>query len=102
MRMKGRLMAENTTVSKTVMVNNEMGLHARPAAQVVHIAGRFQSDLKLSRCDRRCEADCRSVLALLMLAAGKGTELILRASGCDAVEAVDAVAAYFSRNFDEA
>jgi len=95
-------MTENATVSKTVRVGNEMGLHARPAAQVAHIAGRFKSDLQLSRCDRHCVADCRSVLALLMLAAVKDTELELRGDGSDAAEAVDAVAAYFQRNFDEA
>ncbi|MCI5779326.1 MAG: HPr family phosphocarrier protein [Lentisphaeria bacterium] len=95
-------MAENATVSKTVRVGNEMGLHARPAAQVVHIAGRFQSELKLFRLDSRGEADCRSVLALLMLAAGKDTVLELRATGRDAAEAAAAVEEYFRRNFDEA
>lgn len=94
-------MAENATVSKTVKVGNEMGLHARPAAQVVHIAGRFQSELKLSRLDSHGEADCRSVLALLMLAAGKDTVLELRATGHDAAAAAAAVEEYFQRNFDE-
>lgn len=95
-------MAENTIVSKTLTVSNEMGLHARPAAQLVHIAGRFQSDLKLVRCDSHAEADCRSVLSMLMLAAGKNTVLELRAAGADAAEAAMAMESFFQRNFDEA
>jgi len=79
-----------------------MGLHARPAAQLVHIANRFKADLKLRRTDGKgSDADCRSVLAMLMLAACKDTELELRASGDDAAEAVESLADFFERNFDE-
>ena len=95
-------MAENTMVSKTLTVRNEMGLHARPAAQLVHLAGGFQSELKLVRPDTRAEADCRSVLSMLMLAAGKNTVLELRATGSDASEAATTLESFFQRNFDEA
>lgn len=95
------MMAENNLISRTVKVGSPMGLHARPAAQLVHIANRFKSDLKLRRTDGRTEADCRSVLALLMLAAVKDTELELSACGEDASVALDAMADYFNRNFDE-
>ena len=95
-------MVDNVAVSKNLKVSNAMGLHARPAAQVVHIANRFESEIKLCRKDSNAEADCRSVLAMLMLAAGKDTELELVAKGADAVEAAAAVEAYFQRNFDEA
>ena len=94
-------MAVQTTATRMVRVGNAMGIHARPAAQLVHLAGRFKAELKLRRADGNGEADCRSVLSLLMLAAGKDTELELRASGDDAVEAVESIAGYFSRNFDE-
>ena len=95
-------MGSQTTATKTVKIGNAMGLHARPAAQVVHLAGRFSADLKIRRTDGKAsEADCRSVLALLMLAACKDTELELSAVGDDAAEAVKAVADYFNRNFDE-
>lgn len=95
-------MAAKATVSRTVVVSNEMGLHARPAAQMVHIASRFKSDVKLRRTDgRNAEADCRSVLAMLMLAACKDTVLEIFASGEDASEAVESLASYFNRNFDE-
>ena len=89
-------------VTKTVKVGNTMGLHARPAAQLVHLANRFKADLKLHRTDGKgSDADCRSVLAMVMLAACKDTELELRASGDDAAEAVALLADYFERNFDE-
>lgn len=89
-------------VTRTVKVGNTMGLHARPAAQVVHLANRFKSELKLRRTDGKgSDADCRSVLAMLMLAACKDTELELLAAGEDAAEAIDLLADYFDRNFDE-
>ena len=95
-------MAENNRISRTVVVTSELGLHARPAAKVVHIASGFQSELKLRRIDARSgEADCRSGLAMLMLAACKGTELELSACGADASAALEAVASYFNRSFDE-
>jgi phosphocarrier protein len=96
------MMSEQNRISRTVIVTGELGLHARPAAKVVHIASGFQSELKLRRLDARSgEADCRSVLAMLMLAACKGTELELSACGDDASAALDAVESYFSRGFDE-
>ena len=95
-------MAVKTTISRTVVVGNEMGLHARPAAQVVYIANRFKSEIKIRRTDgRNAEAVCRSVLAMLMLAACKDTVLEISASGEDASAAVEALASYFNRNFDE-
>ena len=95
-------MADNNRISRTVVVTGDLGLHARPAAKVVHIASGFQAELKLRRTDaHNGEADCRSVLAMLMLAACKGTELELSACGADASAALDAVAGYFNRNFDE-
>jgi phosphocarrier protein len=97
-----QLMPSDLTVTRTVVVSNAMGLHARPAAQLVHLANRFKSDLKLYRAgEGGREADCRSVLAMLMLAACKDTELELRASGEDAADAVETLAGYFDRNFDE-
>lgn len=95
-------MAVGATASRKLKVGNSMGLHARPAAQIVYIAGKFKSDLKLRRADGKgSEADCRSVLAMLMLAAAKDTELELRACGEDAGEALEALSGYFNRNFDE-
>ena len=89
------------TVSEKVVVGNEKGLHARPAAQLVHIAGKFKSSIFIRKTDGVSNADCRSVLALLMLAASCGTELEINASGCDAGEAVAAIGDYFRENFGE-
>ena len=89
-----------TTIMEKMTVCNTMGLHARPAAQLVHIAGRFQSSISLRKIGGPW-ADCRSVLALLMLAATCGTELEVQASGCDAREALDAIGAYFKEKFGE-
>lgn len=89
-----------TVLSEKVIVGNAMGLHARPAAQLVHIAGKFKAALTVRKSGAPA-ADCRSVLALLMLAASKDTELEITASGSDAREALDAVVAYFGKNFDE-
>ncbi|MBR7120791.1 MAG: HPr family phosphocarrier protein [Lentisphaeria bacterium] len=96
------MMATGASLCKKVRVSSPMGLHARPAAQIVHIAGKYQSDLKLRRTDGKgSDADCRSVLAMLMLAASKDTELELRGCGPDAAEAVNSVAEYFDRSFDD-
>ena len=88
-------------LSEKVTVGNAMGLHARPAAQIVHIAGKYQASLSIRKPGSASAADCRIVLALLMLAAGSGTELEIEASGADAREALDAVVAYFDKKFDE-
>ena len=91
---------ENTILEK-MTVCNAMGLHARPAAQLVHIAGKFQSAVSMRKCGSSAWSDCRSVLALLMLAASCGTELEVQTSGCDAREAMDAIGSYFKDKFGE-
>ncbi len=90
-----------TTLSEKVMVGNAMGLHARPAAQLVHIANKFKSSVSVCKADGSASADCRSVLALLMLAASCGTELEVRASGVDAADAISEISAYFQCKFGE-
>ena len=90
-----------TMLSEKVTVGNTMGLHARPAAQLVHVAGKFKAALFISKPGGGTSADCRSVLSLLMLAASCGTELEISASGSDAREALDAIVACFKQNFNE-
>ena len=91
----------DTMLSEKVTVGNAMGLHARPAAQLVHVAGKFKSSLSIRKPGAGFSADCRSVLSLLMLAASCGTELEICASGCDAREALDAIVACFAQKFNE-
>ena len=89
-----------TTILEKMTVCNTMGLHARPAAQLVHIAGKFNSAVSIRKAGGAW-ADCRSVLALLMLAASCGTELEVQATGSDAREAIDAIGSYFKEKFGE-
>ena len=85
-----------------VVVGSPLGLHSRPAAEIVRLASSYHADLTLSREDRSGScADCRSILALLVLAATQGTRLVLRGTGEEAGKAVKAVAEYFAGNFNE-
>ncbi|MGE4296742.1 MAG: HPr family phosphocarrier protein [Desulfovibrionaceae bacterium] len=71
---------------REVCVRNKMGLHARPAARLAQEAQKFAADISLATGEQ--VADCKSVLDILSLAAGRGCGLSLQASGVDAEEAV--------------
>jgi phosphoenolpyruvate-protein phosphotransferase (PTS system enzyme I) len=88
-------------VERNVRVTGRLGLHARAAARLVRIANQFQSKLTLQRVDGDVQADAKSILSILMLAASRGTELRLISSGADEKVAVDAIADLFARDFDE-
>lgn len=79
---------------QTITVGPEEGLHARPAAQFVRMAQSFLAEIIVIKDDR--EADAKSPLKLMTLAAGKGDEITIRAIGDDADEAVDALAVLIS------
>ena len=83
----------------TLKVVNPLGLHARPAAKVVECASRFSSDITL-RFNHQ-EIDAKSIMSVLMLAAGQGSELILRVSGEDEAAAQAAMENLFSSGFGE-
>ena len=85
----------------TVEVTSRLGLHARAAANLVRVAGRFRSKLTLQRPEGGLEADAKSILDILSLAASHGTALKLVAIGDDENEALAAVVGLFSRAFDE-
>ena len=84
---------------RTVTIVNKVGLHARPAAQIVKLASRFKSDITLSRDD--LEVNGKSIMGVMMLAAERGTELLLRADGPDADAALDALAQLIADGFGE-
>ncbi|HEX5966642.1 MAG TPA: phosphoenolpyruvate--protein phosphotransferase, partial [Pyrinomonadaceae bacterium] len=86
---------------RKLQVTGRLGLHARAAANLVRVAGRFKSSLTLHRLDGDLEADAKSILSILSLAASRGTELRVVAEGIDEEEALDAVVGLFSRDFDE-
>ena len=87
-------------VEKEIMVSNRLGLHARAAAKLVQMCGRFSSRVMLV-CRGR-EVNAQSILGVMMLAAGKGTTLTVRTEGEDEADALVAISALFDRRFDEA
>ncbi len=84
-----------------VTVVNRLGLHARAAAKLVRAAGAFRSAVRLVRADGGASADAKSILSVLVLAASRGTELVVTAEGADEREAVEAVCALFEGGFGE-
>jgi phosphocarrier protein len=84
-------------VTRTVQIANDLGLHLRAAGVLVQVAGRFQADIKLSHDDM--EVNAKSIMSVLSLAAAKGTEIVIAASGADAEEAVAAVYDTIRRGF---
>ena len=86
-------------IEKEYVVNNKLGLHARPASMFVSTTGRFQSRVKVVKDNQ--EIDGKSIMGLLMLAAGPGTKLTIKVSGPDEEEAILALDDLFSRKFDD-
>ena len=85
----------------SVTVVNQLGLHARAAAKLVRLAGTFASRIQLIRPDRNVEANAKSILSVLALAASIGTELQLRVDGSDEAAAFEAISTLFSKGFGE-
>ncbi|KAB1660136.1 HPr family phosphocarrier protein [Pseudoclavibacter chungangensis] len=86
---------DDGTVVRTVRVVNEMGVHARPAAELVKTASTFDADITVGG------ANAKSILAVVALGSKRGDELEVRASGADAAAAVDAVAGLIESGFGE-
>ncbi len=82
-------------------VINQLGLHARAAAQLVRLAGSFQSNIGLKRTDNAVIADAKSILSVLTLAAAKGTHLELEVQGEDEQKASQAIEEIFAKGFGE-
>ena len=80
---------------------NPLGLHARAAAQLVRLAGKFQSKIILARTDNNVVADAKSILSVLTLAAAKGTQLEINVEGADESEAFQAICEIFADGFGE-
>ncbi len=85
--------------TRTLKIVNKLGLHARAAAKVVHLANEFESDVFLSAAGE--EVNAKSILGLLTLAATQGTPLTLRVEGPDETEAASALEALFENRFGE-
>lgn len=86
-------------VERRVTIVNELGLHARPAAAFVKIAGAFQAEISVSRDDMVVNG--KSIMGVMTLAAEPGSELLIRAEGDDAQAAADALAELVAKGFHE-
>ncbi len=86
-------------VRRDVTIINKLGLHARAAAKLVTLAAGFDAEIRLRRDDR--EVDAKSIMGVMMLAAGKGTRLEVVASGPDAQVAVEQLQALVMDRFGE-
>ena len=79
------------------MIGHRLGLHARAAAQLVQLSTKFRSNIVLIRGgEPPVEADARSILSILLLAAGCGSTLNVRTDGADEDEALDKICEYLS------
>ena len=85
--------------TRTLKIINKLGLHARAAAKVVHVANEYESEIFLGVDGE--EVNAKSILGLLTLAATQGTPLILRVEGPDEAEAVAAINTLFEDRFGE-
>ena len=84
---------------RSVQILNKNGLHARPAAEIVKVAAKFQSEITLVH--DGMEVNGKSIMGVMMLAAECGATLLLRAEGADADAALDALAALIKNKFGE-
>ena len=86
-------------VAVTVEILNERGLHARASAKFVKLASEFDAEVTVSRDEQ--SVDARSIMGLMMLAAGPGSSIDIIAEGPDAKAAVDALSELIASRFDE-
>jgi phosphocarrier protein len=86
-------------VSKEVKVNNQVGLHARPATFFIQKANEFKSSISVEKEERRINA--KSLLGLLSLGVVQGTTITIMADGADEEAAVEALAGLITSNFNE-
>ncbi len=86
-------------LERAVQIVNPMGFHARPAAEFVRLAGSFQCELWLEK--DGVEVNAKSIMGVLMLAAEKGSKLVIRGAGDDAEDALSALADLIAAGFEE-
>jgi phosphocarrier protein HPr len=86
-------------IKSTITISNKLGLHARASAKLTKLAGGFASDIHLSRNGRRVNA--KSIMGVMMLAAGIGSEIEIEVEGSDEQLAMDALRALIAGKFGE-
>lgn len=86
-------------IEKTVEIKNKLGLHARPAAQFVKVAAKYDSDITVIK--NSTKIDGKSIMGLMMLAAESGSKLILQINGSDEEEAMNELYQLIEAKFNE-
>ena len=86
-------------IQSNIQISNKLGLHARASAKLTKLAGSFKSETHLSRNGRRVNA--KSIMGVMMLAAGLGTEVLIEVEGDDEQAAMDALRALIDGKFGE-
>jgi phosphocarrier protein HPr len=92
--------AASAQLTRELVVQNKMGIHARPAAMIVRITNKFKSDVMVEKDDEQVNG--KSIMGLMMLAAGKGSKVKFLATGADSPAMLNELEALFARKFDEA
>ena len=86
-------------IKQSITISNKLGLHARASAKLTKLAGSFQSEVFLARSDRRVNA--KSIMGVMMLAAGLGSVVEIEVNGADEQAAMDALLALIDDKFGE-
>jgi phosphocarrier protein HPr len=94
-----RRVSEQDELTKQLVISNRLGVHARPAAMFVRTANGFNCDIFVEKDGETVNG--KSIMGLMMLAAGPGSKLDVRAQGRDAAEALAELEALVNRKFDE-
>ena len=86
-------------ISREFSISNKLGLHARPSAQLTQVASRFKAEVHIAKGGRRVNA--KSIMGVMMLAAGQGSVVVVDADGPDEDEAIEAVGRLIRSGFGE-
>jgi len=86
-------------IEREMEISNRLGLHARAAAKLVHVTGRFSSQVQLQKDGE--QVDAKSILGVLLLAAAQGSRIVVRCEGEDETEAMQAISELIANRFDE-
>ena len=88
------------TLTKELLVQNKMGIHARPAAMIVRVTNKFKAEVHVEKEDEQVNG--KSIVGLMMLAAARGSTVRFVANGPDAEQMLTELEALFAKKFDEA
>jgi phosphocarrier protein HPr len=86
-------------IQRDFTISNKLGLHARPSAQLTQVASRFASEVWISKAGRRVNA--KSIMGVMMLAAGQGSQVTVDTDGPDEAAALEAIARLIQSGFGE-